>query len=412
MLTYLHQSTIYEVNLRQYTPEGTINAFRKHLPRLKSMGMDILWFMPIHPIGEKNKKGTAGSYYSSQNFFELHPTYGTKEDFITMVDEIHQLGMKIMLDWVANHAAWDNNWTLTHPEFFLRDDAGAFVTPFDWTDVIQIDHQHEPAHEAMIAAMSYWVKEFDIDGFRADLAHLTPLPFWIKARNQISTIKSNLIWLAETEDANYYESFDIVFAWKWMHRTEDFVKNHLPLQELTHVLHEQNHPYPSDAMQMFFTSNHDENSWNGTEYEKYGVYAQAFAVFSFFYKSSIPLVYTGQEIPVRKRISFFDKDALNWNEPITLHEFYQVLAIARKACNSTDDFSFISFPNNIMACKRTGANNTILMFINLDEKPVDIKYDLGNSCYKNIFDLSNYVHTGNLDWYLQPGEFAVLQSTP
>jgi len=374
------------------------------------MGIQILWFMPIHPIGKKNKKGTAGSYYSSQNFFELNPEYGTKEDFKLMVEQIHEMGMKIILDWVANHAAWDNNWTITNPDFFVRDAAGQFASPFDWSDVIQIDHQNEAAHDAMIEAMSYWVEKFDIDGFRADLAHLTPLHFWMKARKKLAVLKTNLIWLAETEDAAYYDAFDIVFAWKWMHRTADFVKEHLPLQDLIHVLVEQNNPYPVDAIQMYFTSNHDENSWNGTEYEKYGIYAQAFAVFSFFFKPSIPLVYSGQEIPVMKRISFFDKDELNWNESISLHHFYKALSDARKSCGPDDDFSFLPFPNKILACTRKCADNTILMFLNLDEMPVTINHHLCDLRYKNIFDPSGFIHAGSIDWFLQPGEFAVLQS--
>ena len=166
VLEYLSGSTIYEVNLRQFTQKGDINSFMEHLPRLKKMGVSIIWLMPIHPIGIKNRKGSLGSYYCSRNFFDLNEEYGTKSDFKKLVTAVHDSGMKIIIDWVANHAAWDNNWTLTNPDFFLRDDQGEFISPYDWTDVIQIDHNNEAAHDAMRNAMCYWVNEFNIDGFR------------------------------------------------------------------------------------------------------------------------------------------------------------------------------------------------------------------------------------------------------
>jgi len=301
VLDYLSIANIYEVNLRQYTKEGTIAAFMEHLPRLKEMGVEILWFMPLHPIGKINRKGSLGSYYSSSNFFELNPEFGTEADFKNLVKVIHELGMKVIIDWVANHAAWDNNWTITNPDYFVRADNGQFLSPYDWTDVIQIDHNNEAAHDAMRSAMCFWVNEFDIDGFRADLAHLTPLRFWIKARQVTEAIKPDLIWLAETEEPDFYQAFDIVYAWRWMHKTESYFKNAWGLDSLHEVLNEEKRMYPENALQLFFTTNHDENSWNGTEYEKYGVYAKALAVFSFFYPSSVPLIYSGQEIPNQKR---------------------------------------------------------------------------------------------------------------
>ena len=223
---FLKHSTIYEVNLRQYTKEGTIAAFMLHLPRLKKMGIDIIWLMPIHPIGKINRKGNLGSYYSISDYFDINPEFGTKSDFKKLVELVHELEMKIIIDWVANHAAWDNKWTLTNPDYFSRNAAGQFLSPYDWSDVIQIDHNNEMAHDALRHAMCFWVKEFDIDGFRADLAHLTPLKFWEKAKKITTEIKPDLIWLAETEDAAYHEVFDISYAWKWMHQSESFIKEH------------------------------------------------------------------------------------------------------------------------------------------------------------------------------------------
>jgi len=175
LLQTLDKATIYEVNIRQYTQEGTIEAFIEHLPRLKKMGVDVIWLMPMHTIGKKNRKGSLGSYYSISDFTDINPEFGTKHEFKNLIHEIHALGMKVIMDWVANHAAWDNIWTINHPDFFASNEAGEFLSPYDWTDVIQINHENEQAHDALREAMCYWVKEFDIDGFRADLAHLTPV---------------------------------------------------------------------------------------------------------------------------------------------------------------------------------------------------------------------------------------------
>ncbi len=408
VLDYLSVANIYEVNLRQYTKEGNIAAFMEHLPRLKEMGVEILWFMPLHPIGKINRKGSLGSYYSSSNFFELNPEYGTAADFKNMVKVIHELGMKVIIDWVANHAAWDNNWTITNPDFFVRADNGQFLSPYDWTDVIQIDHNNEAAHDAMRSAMCFWVNEFDIDGFRADLAHLTPLRFWIKARQVTEAIKPDLIWLAETEEPDFYQAFDIVYAWRWMHKTESYFKNGWTLDSLHEVLNEEKRMYPENARQLFFTTNHDENSWNGTEFEKYGVYAKALAVFSFFYPSSVPLIYSGQEIPNQKRLTFFDKDELNWNENLELHEFYKTLISQRKKISIDTDISFISTDKKLLAFKRNSQQNMLLVFLNLDSMPISVDYENNEALsFENIFDAAEIINQSSIQFELMPGDFKV-----
>lgn len=408
VLDYLSVANIYEVNLRQYTHEGTIAAFMNHLPRLKDMGIEILWFMPLHPIGKINRKGSLGSYYSSANFFELNPEYGTAADFKNMVKVIHELGMKVIIDWVANHAAWDNNWTITNPEFFVRDENGQFLSPYDWSDVVQIDHNNEAAHDAMRSAMCFWINEFDIDGFRADLAHLTPLRFWIKARQVTEAIKPDLIWLAETEEPDFYQAFDIVYAWRWMHKTESYFKNGWALDSLHDVLNEEKTMYPENARQLFFTTNHDENSWNGTEYEKYGVYAKALAVFSFFYPSSVPLMYSGQEIPNPKRLQFFDKDDLNWNDNVELHEFYKTLILQRKKICIDAEISFVSTDKKLLAFKRNSKQNSLLVFLNLDSTPISVNYENNESLsFENIFDAAEIINNTSIQFELMPGDFKV-----
>ncbi len=399
---WIASSNIYEVNIRQYTNEGTFEAFSTSLPRLKDMGVEILWFMPIHPVGKIKRKGSLGSYYSISDFKAVNPEFGTAYDFKKLIQQAQALGMKVVMDWVANHAAWDNVWTIDHPEYFIRDDAGNFKPPYDWTDVIQIDHTCVPEQDAMIDAMKYWVIEFDIDGFRADLAHLTPLNFWKKARTAIEPLKANLFWLAESEEINYHEVFDASFTWEWMHATENFYKGNTDLNSLLGILAKYNSNFPVEAVRMYFTSNHDENSWNGTEYEKYGDMAKALAVFSCTW-NGIPMIYSGQESPNLKRLKFFDKDAIKWNNDCLLHDFYKTLLMLRKnnpALRAADSagatFHIITDAGKqIMAYLRKNKNDEVLVFLNLNSNDCGftIKDRLVNGNYKNVFSGADSILT-------------------
>lgn len=406
IISELQHGVIYEVNLRQYTPEGTIRAFLPHLHRIATMGVSVIWLMPIHPIGIVNRKGSLGSYYSSRNFTEVNPEFGSKSDLKELIESAHELGIKVILDWVANHAAWDNNWTIDHPDYFVRDEKGNFLSPYDWTDVIQIDHNNESAHDAMREAMCYWIREFDIDGFRADLAHLTPLRFWLKAREWTEAVKPNLIWLAETEDEPYYQAFDVFYAWKWMHKSESYCKENNNVHYLIAALKETISQYPENALQMYFTTNHDENSWNGTEYEKYGTFAKALTVFSFYYPFSVPLIYSGQELPNTRRLSFFDKDQIDWTDNCQLTTFYKTLIHHRKSIHSSRHFEFLNLNDKILAFQRGEGKGSVYVFLNLDHQVHHISYLINDSELKNIF--SGEINTeGKLELYLEPGAYSV-----
>ena len=407
----LQQANLYEVNLRQYSDKGDIAGFMEHLPRLASMGVDILWLMPIHPIGELNRKGSLGSYYSIKDFRGLNAEYGSMEDFAKLVELAHAHGMRVIIDWVANHAAWDNVWTTDHPDYFCRDEHGQFMSPYDWSDVIQIDHRNEAEQAAMADAMEYWVTQFNIDGFRADLAHLTPLAFWKKARRQVDAVKSGLVWLAETEEPAYHEVFDISYAWKWMHKTADLVQHSLPVHELKTLLLQEWEGFPEQALKMYFTSNHDENSWNGTEYEKYGIYAKALAVFSFVYSRSVPLIYSGQELPNRKRLPFFEKDVIEWKDHPELETFYSTLLHYRKTSFSTGTTSFISFDQQVLAFEKSDAGRVEYLFINLDGQVVHIGHWFGDASavYLDVFDGKEMELAGHVPITLEPGGYLLLQ---
>lgn len=415
--TFLRSSNMYEVNIRQYTKEGTFKAFSTHLPRLKEMGVQILWIMPIHPIGIIKRKGILGSYYSIQNHKGVNEEFGTEQDFKDLVLQVHSLGMKIIIDWVANHASWDNIWTKTNPEFFVKDTAGNFIAPYDWDDVIQIDHSNEGEQAAMIDAMKYWIDVFDIDGFRADLAHLTPLPFWLKARLLLSPLKKDLIWLAETEEANYHEAFDVSYTWKWMHTTQQFINGEKALADCIKVLEEYKADFDENALRLFFTSNHDENSWNGSEYEKFGIFAEALAVFSNMY-AGIPLIYSGQELPNKKRLEFFEKDTIEWEDNARLQNFYKAMLKLRnrnpvfadlKAVNISINEMLVA--KNICCFQMAKEGDLVLCIINFDKKNVaeNIVSNIPAGKYRNVFTDEELAIENSFFFEKEAGGFSVLE---
>lgn len=330
---WVHSTNIYEVNLRQYTSEGTFAAFAKHLPRLKDMGVEVLWFMPITPISVLNRKGTLGSYYACSSFVNTNPEFGSIDEFKQLVENIHALGMKVIIDWVANHTGWDHEWTMTHPDYYSQDSNGNFVPPVEnWEDVIHLNFYNHNLRIAMIDAMKFWVEECRIDGFRCDMAMLVPVDFWHQARTVLDQIKK-LFWLGEFDQWNeeiYAHVFDVSYTWHWMHKTEVFYQKDRKIIELDKALNNYQFKKPFHHIRSFFTSNHDENSWNGTEYEKYGKMAIPLAVFSCTW-NGIPLIYSGQELPNPKRLQFFDKDEIQWTANPELHQFYKTLLLLRKS---------------------------------------------------------------------------------
>jgi len=329
---WVHSTNIYEVNLRQYTSEGTFKAFAKHLPRLKDMGVEVIWLMPVTPISVKNRKGTLGSYYACSSFVNTNPEFGSIDEFKQLVEYIHVLGMKVIIDWVANHTGWDHEWTISHPDYYSQDHAGNFVPPVEnWEDVIHLNFYNHNLRLAMIDAMKFWVEECNIDGFRCDMAMLVPVDFWHQARTVLDQIKK-LFWLGEFDQWNeeiYAHVFDVSYTWHWMHKTEVFYQKDRRINELDKALNNYQFKKPFQHIRSFFTSNHDENSWNGTEYEKYGKMAIPLAVFSCTW-NGIPLIYSGQEMPNSKRLQFFDKDEIKWTANPELHQFYKTLLLLRK----------------------------------------------------------------------------------
>jgi glycosidase len=377
-------ATIYEVNMRQFTSSGKLTEFSNHLPRLKKMGVSIIWFMPLTPISFKKRQGNLGSYYACSNYKLISEEFGTETDFKDVVKQAHQLGMKVIIDWVANHTGYDHVWSKFNPEWYLTDEKGNFTERNGWVDVIDLDYSNNNLRIAMIETMQYWIKEFDIDGFRCDMAHLVPLDFWYTARENCDTIK-RLFWLAECDDDNYFKVFDATYSWKLMHETEQYLQQKMPLSQVINTLTSYSDLSP-DTFKLLFTSNHDENSWNGTEYEKYGNAVKPLAVLSCTWKG-ISLIYSGQEIPNLKRLKFFEKDTIHWGNKLLMENFYTKLFLLRQNSAIAIGETFICTINNpnILAYFRKHQNQVVLVLLNFSNED-KIRFTINNDWLEGIFE--------------------------
>lgn len=307
-------AVIYQINTRQYSRDGTFKAVQDDLPRLKDLGVDILWFMPIHPIGEEKRKGSLGSYYSVKDYYGVNPEFGTKADFKALVDAAHAQGFKVILDWVANHTAWDHPLVQSHPEWYDRDWKGDFrPTPWwDWSDIIDLDFSQPGVREYMSDAMTYWVEEMNVDGFRADVAGYVPLDFWDGLRARFDAVKP-VFMLGEWQSRDLHaRAFDATYAWDWKDAMKDIAAGRSDTGALYGYYSANESAWPRDAMRMTYTSNHDQNSWDGTMFDIYGDALPAAIALSFV-GEGIPLIYNGQEAGSNKRLEFFEKDEIQWD---------------------------------------------------------------------------------------------------
>lgn len=373
-------ATIYEVNIRQFTNEGTFKAFEQQLPRLQKMGIGIIWLMPVNPIGLTNRKGSLGSYYSVQDYMAVNPEFGTMDDFKALVNKAHELGMHIIIDWVANHTSWDNELITKHPSWYLMDKSGTIVPPVaDWTDVAGLNYKNDSLRAYMTEALCFWVRETGIDGFRCDVAGMIPVSFWNKAVPELRKIKP-VFMLAEWETPEMHDTaFDATYSWDMFKLLNQIVAGNKTIADIDSLYAAESKKYNADAYRMRFTSNHDENSWNGTEYERLGEAAQTFAVFTFTFPG-IPLIYTGQESAMNKRLRFFDKDTIPWgNYP--LEGFYTTLCNLKKnnkaLLSGKEGGALVRLKTDqggkVYAYTREKDGNKVLVILNLSASPVSFK---------------------------------------
>ena len=393
--SWSYNKTIYEVNLRQYSQSGTFKGFEKRLPELKKMGVGILWFMPINPIGVKNRKGKLGSYYSVQNYMAVDSSYGTIAEFKKLVEKIHSMGMYVILDWVADHTSWDNVWTKEHPDFYRKDSLGNFVPPVkDWTDVIALNYKNKELWKYMINAMKFWIKECDIDGFRCDVADMVPTPFWDEARAKLDKIKP-VFMLAEAEKPELQvKAFDMTYSWKFYSLINDIAKGKKNAEDIIKYFRWDDSTFPRNDFRMRFTTNHDENSWNGTVFERLGKAAPAFAALTFAVKG-MPLIYSGQEAGLNKRLKFFEKDPIDWKHS-KFRKLYTKLVHLKSTnkalwCGS-EGGKMVMIPSsdekNVYSFIREKDSDKVFVVFNLSVKPVDVKLnsDLIKGNYLDLFE--------------------------
>jgi len=420
-LDWVKETNVYEVNVRQYTPEGTFRAFSSSLVRLKEMGVHTLWFMPITPISHEKRLGSLGSYYATADYTAINPEFGSLEDFKQVIGQAHQLGMKVIIDWVANHTGWDHVWVRSHPDFYKRNEQGQFYDNHGWVDVIDLDYSNPGLRRAMIESMAYWIRTCDIDGFRCDMGMLVPLDFWSQARRELDGIKP-LFWMGELDQLDnpeYLTVFDAAYSWSWMHATGQFYQQHQKIEPLSNLLLAYDRQPPPDAIRLFFTSNHDENSWNGSEYEKYGDMALSLAVFSCTW-NGIPMIYSGQELPNHKRLKFFDRDPIDWGtQPPALQGFYKKLLDLHRgnAALRAGDPAVTTYllhttaGDNIFAFLRKQGNKEVLVILNWswEAKTFYLQDDWAQGTYQDIFSGQlTEVHKG-IERQLQPWGYTVLE---
>jgi glycosidase len=378
-------AAIYQINTRQFTPEGTFRAAEKQLPRLKELGTDIIWMMPVNQIGVKNRKGSLGSPYSVKDYYSVNPEFGTLEDLKHFITTAHTLGMYVILDWVANHSAWDNAMVTEHPEWYVRDWKGDFrPTPWwDWPDIIDFDYEQEGIRRYMTEALKYWVREVDFDGFRCDVAGFVPTDFWNNARKELDAIKP-VFMLAEWENRDLHaEAFDMTYAWSWNEAIHNIWLGKADVNSLYVYYSWNEKAFPKDGYRMLFVSNHDKNAWEGTEFEQFGDALPVAIVLSVI-SEGLPMMYNGQEAGNPRRLAFFEKDPIDW-QPHPLGELYKKLFALKKhntaLWNGKWGARMINVPNTrtaqVLSFVRQNEQDKVFAVINFSKQPQTVAFTEG-----------------------------------
>ncbi|MDE7402652.1 MAG: alpha-amylase [Muribaculaceae bacterium] len=422
-------AVIYEMNLRQGTPERNLKGAAAQLPRLRELGIDVVWLMPIHPISELNRKGTLGSYYAVKNYKDVNPEFGTIQDLKDFVKQAHELGMKVILDEVCNHSGCDNAWVKEHPDYYATDESGKMFGPFDWTDTYKLDYSNPDMRAAMLDALKFWIEECDIDGYRCDVAMEVPTDFWDSIRPQLEEIKPVFMLAEASKPELTLKSFDADYAWPMkdvfnaiaakqgvneyakLHNQKFKESNALSIDTL---LNQQALEYPMDTYRMNMVTNHDLNSWEGTEFERYGDGMEAFAVLSYTLPG-MPMMYTGQEVGFNHAFEFFENDSVIPDyTPNKITAFYKKLndlKHSQPALRAGDTggkmIRYATASPDIYIFERVLPENKVLTVLNLSNQELELRYDSDNvpdlTGMKNWFDNSD----ATLPTHLKPWEYFV-----
>ena len=390
---WCYSAVLYEMNIRQLTPEGTFQAAEAYLPNLQALGIDAIWLMPIYPIGKEGRKGSLGSYYSIQDYCGINPEFGTMEDFDHFVETAHSLGMKVLLDWVANHTARDAKWLQSKPaDWYERESDGSAKVPWDWTDTAKLNYANHDVWRGQIKAMRFWVEQHNIDGFRSDMAMLVPIEFWQEASSVLHSIKPDIFFLAEAEELNLFDrAFDASYAWEIHHLMCDIAGGARRVWDLRNTLYADRDKYPASAIRMMFTSNHDENSWSGSEFARFGTALEVMTALTFLWEASLPLIYTGQEVGYDHSFEFFDRDTLPSlvaNEHTQLYRRFINLKHTQRALDSGERGGrIIEIENNakdcIMTFVREKGDSRVVAILTLS--PYTIHADFNTGIYAGSY---------------------------
>ena len=418
-------ATIYEVNLRQYTKEATFKSFLPHIPRLKKMGIDILWFMPIYPISKKNRKGELGSYYAVQNYTAVSEEHGSLDDFKEMVKAIHRENMKIILDFVPNHTGWDHVWIKEHPEYYTKNGNGEITDPLDsstgkshgWSDVADLDYSNIEMRRAITAELKWWLTECDVDGFRMDVAYLVPTDFWDTCILELMQTKK-VFMLAESEAPHLrnVSGFAADYGWKLHHLMTAIAKGTKNARDIEKWIKENRKQY-TKGYHIHFTTNHDENSWDGTEFEKYGDGHKAFAVLTATL-DGMPLVYSGQEEPLKKRLEFFKKDLIGFQNYAYADFYRELLSLKKKnkalrnGVEGGEATFLITNNQDVVAYSREKDGDAFFAVFNLSAKQQSIELSTQGleGAYNNVFGNGTTTSIArNSKFDLKPWEYLVFE---
>ncbi|MCB4436817.1 alpha amylase C-terminal domain-containing protein [Alteromonas sp. McT4-15] len=376
-------SVIYQVNTRQFSASGSFSGVTEQLERIKALGADILWLMPIHPIGEKNKKGKLGSPYAVKDYLAINPEFGNEEDFRTLIKKAHELSLKVIIDWVPNHSAWDNPLVESNPQWYAKDYKGDFrPSPWwDWSDIIEFDYSQVGLREYMIAAMKYWVETFDIDGFRCDVAGYVPNDFWQQARTALDSVKP-VFMLAEWENRDLHEkAFNMTYAWSWNETLHELAHGKCSLDRLRKYYSWNERSWPLNAYRMTFVSNHDKNAWDGTQREQFGDALEACIALSVI-GEGMPLIHNGQEAGETKRLAFFERDPIEWQEHAIGTLYRKLISLKQSKTvlgNGEYGARMIQIPNSdmdrVFSFVRHNESEKVFVVINFSSDHVEVAFE-------------------------------------
>jgi glycosidase len=403
-------AAIYEANIRQYSPEGSFKEFEKRLPELKAMGVGVIWIMPINPIGQKNRKGTLGSYYAVRDYTAVNPEMGTPEDFRHLVNAIHAQGMKVIIDWVANHTAWDNDWAKDHPDYYAHDDKGNFVPPVpDWHDVIRLDYRNPQLR------VKYWVTDYDVDGFRCDVADMVPTDFWNEARAALDKVKPVFMLAEATKPELQEHAFDMTYGWQFKDLFNEIAQGKKAAADLDAYLNGEEKQYNPNSYRMLHITNHDLNSWEGTEFQRLGDATETFLVLSNVIEG-MPLIYSGQEAGNTKALAFFEHDPIEWKD----HKFrglytklFQLKKTNKALWNGLSGGQLVrvhtSNDKAVFAFTRSKDGNEIVGIFNLSKQPqtVTIADTSVAGAYSDPIAEKGVVLTAQMKLKMMPWEYRV-----